>query len=232
MSSSDPFEAPLRLAILLSGSGSNLQALIDAIESKELPGVEIALVVSNNANAYGLQRALKHTLPTVYLPWRQRTADAQLIAPKKGEMSESETRLTALLRLFRVDLIVLAGWMRILSAPFLEQFPRRVINLHPALMPGDGTGGTYTTNDGTTIPVFRGLHAVKQALDAGVKVTGSSVHYVTPEVDAGPVICREEVAVQPGDTEETLHERIKTVEHRLLVEAVKILRTDTCSLTN
>src|SRR5439155_15428383 len=108
MSSSDPFEAPLRLAILLSGSGSNLQALIDAIESKELPGVEIALVVSNNASAYGLQRALKHTLPTVYLPWRQRTADAQLIAPKKAEMSESETRITALLRLFRVDLIVLA----------------------------------------------------------------------------------------------------------------------------
>ena len=223
MSSSDSFEAPLRLAILLSGSGSNLQALIDAIESKELPGVEIALVVSNNASAYGLQRALKHTLPTVYLPWRQRTADAQLIAPKKGAMFESETRLTALLHLFRVDLIVLAGCMRI------AQFPRRVINLHPALMPGAGTGGTYTTNDGTTIPVFRGLHAVKQALDAGMKVTGSTVHYVTPEVDAGPVICREEVAVQPGDTEETLHERIKAVEHRLLVEAVKILRTEDLS---
>ena len=122
--------------------------------------------------------------------------------------------------------------MRILSAPFLEQFPRHIINLHPALMPDEGIGGTYTVKDGTTIPVFRGLHAVKQALDAGVKVTGSTVHYVTPEVDAGPVICREEVAVQPGDTEETLHERIKVVEHRLLVEAVKILRRDTCSLTN
>jgi phosphoribosylglycinamide formyltransferase 1 len=229
MSSSNPFEASLRLAVLLSGSGSNLQALIDAIESKELPGVEIALVVSNNANAYGLQRALMHTLPTVYFPWEQRTVGTQLIAPKKGDMSESETRLTALLRLFRVDLIVLAGWMRILSAPFLVQFPRRVINLHPALMPDDGTGGTYTTNDGTTIPVFRGLHAVRQALDAGVKVTGSTIHYVTPEVDAGPVICREEVAVQPGDAEESLHERLKAVEHRLVVEAVKILRRDTTS---
>jgi phosphoribosylglycinamide formyltransferase-1 len=229
MSSSNPFEAPLRLAVLLSGSGSNLQALIDAIESKELPGVEIALAVSNNANAYGLQRALKHTLPTVYFPWEQRTVDTQLIVPKKGEMSESETRLTALLRLFRVDLIVLAGWMRILSAPFLEQFPQRVINLHPALMPDDGTGGTYTTIDGTTIPVFRGLHAVRQALDAGVKVTGSTIHYVTPEVDAGPVIYREEVAVQPGDTEESLHERLKAVEHRLVVEAVKILRKDATS---
>src|SRR5438270_8240558 len=229
MSSSDPFETPLRLAILLSGSGSNLQALIDAIESKELPGVEIALVVSNNASAYGRQRALKHALTTIYLPWGQHTADAQLIAPKKGEMSESETRLTALLRLFRVDLIVLAGWMRILSAPFLAQFPRRIINLHPALMPDDGTGSTYTTKNGTTIPVFRGLHAVKQALDAGVKVTGSTVHYVTPEVDAGPVICRQEVAVQPEDTEESLHERVKAVEHHLVVEAVKMLRRDDLS---
>ena len=226
MSNSNPFETPLRLAVLLSGSGSNLQALINAIESKELPGVEIALVVSNNASAYGLQRALKHGLPTIYLPWGQHTADAQLIAPKKGEMSESETRLTALLRLFRVDLIVLAGWMRILSAPFLAQFPRRIINLHPALMPDDGTGSTYTTKNGTTIPVFRGLHAVKQALDAGVKVTGSTVHYVTPEVDAGPVICRQEVAVQPEDTEESLHERVKAVEHHLVVEAVKMLRRD------
>lgn len=224
MSSSDPLETPLRLAVLLSGSGSNLQALIDAIESRELPRVEIALVVSNSASAYGLQRALKHRLPAIYLPWEQRAA--QLIAPKKGQMSASETRLAALLRLFRVDLIVLAGWMRILSAPFLEQFPRRVINLHPALMPDDGTGGTYTTKDGTTIPVFRGLHAVRQALDARVKVTGSTVHYVTPEVDAGPVICREEVAVQPGDTEESLHERLKIVEHRLLVAVIKMLSRD------
>lgn len=226
MNSSDPLETSLRLAVLLSGSGSNLQALVDAIESRELPRVEIALVVSNSASAYGLQRALRHRLPAIYLPWEQHTAHAPLIAPRKGAMSESETRLTALLRLFRVDLIVLAGWMRILSAPFLELFPRRVINLHPALMPDDGTGGTYTTKDGTTIPVFRGLHAVRQALDARVKVTGSTVHYVTPEVDAGPVICREEVAVQPGDTEESLHERLKSVEHRLLVEVVKKLSRD------
>jgi len=138
-------------------------------------------------------------------------------------IAESESRLTALLHLFQVDLIVLAGWMRILSPAFLEQFPRRVINIHPALLPDDGTGSTYTTSDGTQIPVFRGLHAVQQALDAGVKVTGSSVHFVTPEVDAGPVICREELAIRDGDTEETLHERLKVVEHRLLVEAVKKL---------
>jgi phosphoribosylglycinamide formyltransferase-1 len=214
-----------RLGVLISGSGSNLQALIDAIDDYQLPGVEIALVVSNKADAYGLQRALKHRLPTIYLPRSQRTVGTQFIAPEitvpKPTMSESESRLTTLLHLFEVDLVVLAGWMRILSAAFLEQFPRRVINIHPALLPDDGTGSTFTTKNGTQIPVFRGLHAVQQALDAGVKITGSCVHFVTPEVDAGPVICREEVAIEEGDTEETLHERLKIVEHRLIVKAVR-----------
>ena len=203
--------APLRLGILISGTGSNLQALIDAIESGKLTDVEIALVVSNKANAQGLQRALKHNLPAIYLPWKDRT--------------ESEERLAALLHVFEIDLIVLVGWMRILSASFVKQFPQRIINLHPALLPDDGTGNAYTTSDGSQIPVFRSLHVVKQALDAGVKITGSTVHYVTPEVDAGPVICREEVKVQEGDTEETLHERLKLVEHRLIVEAVRVSRS-------
>ena len=215
---------PFRLGVLISGSGSNLQALIDAIENKVLPEVEIALVVSNNANAYGVQRALKHKVPVIFLPW-VRPGGAPSIPSQKGEMSESEVKLTALLQLFKVDLIVLAGWMRILSSTFLEQFPWQVINLHPALLPDDGTGHTYTTQDGTQIPVFRGLHAVKQALDAGVKVTGSTVHYVTPEVDAGPVICREEVVIEPGDTEESLHTRLKAVEHRLIVEAVRMCKS-------
>lgn len=201
---------PLRLGVLLSGSGSNLQALIDAIESHELPGVEIVLVVSNNIDAYGLERAHKHHLQTMYLPWQDR--------------AESEAKLSTWLQLNQVDLVVLAGWMRILSATFLSQFPRRVINIHPALMPDDGTGSAYTTSDGATIPVFRGMHAVRQALDARVKVTGSSVHFVTPEVDAGPVICREEVAILENDSEESLHERLKVVEHRLIVQAVRMLR--------
>src|SRR3989442_12577625 len=229
--SGQPEETPetpqhsLRLGVLISGSGSNLQALIDAIENKQLTEVEIALVVSNNANAYGVQRALKHNVPVIYLQW-VRLAGAQFIVPQKGEMSESEVKLTALLQLFKVDLIVLAGWIRILITAFLERFPRQVINLHPALLPDDGTGHIHTTQDGTQIPVFRGLHAVKQALDAGVKVTGSTVHYVTPEVDAGPVICREEVTIEEGDTEETLHERLKMVEHRLIVEAGRIWRAE------
>lgn len=204
---------PLRLGVLISGSGTNLQALIDAIESKELPGVQIALVVSNNIDAYGLERAHKHNLQTLYLHWKNR--------------EESETTLITWLNLFQVELVVLAGWMRILSATFLAHFPNNVINIHPALLPNDGTGSTYITRDGSLIPVFRGLHAVKQALDAGVHVTGSSVHYVTPEVDAGPVICREEIAIREGDTEESLHERLKAVEHRLIVEAVRRLSQST-----
>jgi phosphoribosylglycinamide formyltransferase 1 len=208
--SSTSKQPSLRLAVLISGSGGNLQALIDAIESHELPGVAIVLVVSNNIDAYGLERAHKHHLQAMHLPWQDR--------------QESEARLTTWLQLFQVDLIVLAGWMRILSAPFLSQFPRRVINIHPALLPDDGTGSVYTTSNGATIPIFRGLHAVQQALDAGVKVTGSTVHFVTPEVDAGPVICREEVAIREDDSEESLHERLKVVEHRLIVEAVRKLK--------
>ena len=233
----------LRLAVLISGSGSNLQALIDAVEGGELVGVEIALVVSNKAEAQGVQRALKHGIPVIYLPWKRPVeaacnaqfiapkpnetppnVGAQFIAPKTNEMSPYENRLAALLHVFEVDLIVLAGWMRILSGAFLEQFLQRVINLHPALLPDDGMGKQYTTREGTAIPVFRGLHAVRQALEANVKVTGSSVHYVTAEVDAGPVICREEVIVEERDTEDSLHERIKEVEHRLVVEAVRRLR--------
>ena len=202
-------EPPYRLGVLISGSGTNLQSLIDAIERQELPGVQITLVVSNQPDAYGLVRAQNSGIPTRFLPWQNR--------------AESENRLRHLLSEFQVDLIVLAGWMRILSADFLAHFPNRVINIHPALLPDDGTGSTYTTSNGTQLPVFRGLHAVKQALDAGVKITGSSVHYVTPEVDAGPVICREEVSIEPGDTEESLHERLKAVEHRLIVEAVRRL---------
>ncbi len=206
-SSVEEKQKTVRIAVLVSGSGSNLQALIGAIESKNLPGAEIVLVVSNKADAYGLQRALQHRIPAIYLPWRQR--------------AQAEVKLAALLALFQADLIVLAGWMRIFGAEFITRFAGRIINLHPALLPDDGNGNTYTTSDGTVIPVFRGLHVVRHALEAGVKVTGSTVHYVTPEVDAGPAICRAEVRIEEGDTEDVLHERIKTVEHQLIVEAVK-----------
>ncbi len=206
--SDTPQKTVHRLAVLVSGSGSNLQALIDAIGSHELPNVEIALVVSNKANAQGLQRALTHKISTLYLPWSM-------------TRQEVEAKLATLFPLFQIDLIVLAGWMRIFTPDFIAHYPQRIINLHPALLPDDGQGNTFTTQNGSVIPVFRGLHVVQRALDAGVKVTGSTVHYVTPEVDAGPMICRTEVLIEEDDTEETLHERIKQVEHRLIVEGVK-----------
>ncbi|HEY1351194.1 MAG TPA: phosphoribosylglycinamide formyltransferase [Ktedonobacteraceae bacterium] len=206
----------LRLGVLISGSGSNLQALIDATEQGELPGVEIALVLSHSAGAYGIVRALKHGLPVTYLPWRRSSSAAAL-----REMTLSEQQLVGLLHWFHVDLVVLAGWMRILSAPFLEQFARRVINIHPALLPREGAGLTCTLSSGETIPALRGMHVVKMALDAGLTVTGSSVHYVTAVVDAGPVICQQEVPIEPEDTEELLHNRLKAVEHRLIVEAIR-----------
>jgi phosphoribosylglycinamide formyltransferase-1 len=123
----------------------------------------------------------------MYLPWSKFPANAFLC-----EMNPNEARIASLLQLFQVDLVVLAGWMRILSAPFLEQFVNRVINIHPALLPREGSGETYTLSTGESIPVFRGMHCVKMALDAGVNTTGSSVHYVTPVVDAGPasVFCQ------------------------------------------
>lgn len=206
----------LRLGVLISGSGSNLQAIIDAIAGQELPHAEIALVLSNNAKAYGIQRALTHKIPVSYVPWRTFPVEASL-----REMTPNETQIASLLRIFQVDLLVLAGWMRILSAPFLEQFPKRVINIHPALLPREGAGETYTLSNGEQIPVFRGINAVKMALEAGVQTTGSSVHYVTPVVDAGPVICQQELSIEPGESAEHLHERLKVVEHRLIVKALQ-----------
>ncbi len=197
-----------RIAVLVSGSGSNLQALIDASEQGRLSGVEIALVVSNKADAQGLQRALKHKIPALYLPWKQR--------------EEAERKLSVLMSAFQIDLIVLAGWLRIFTPDFVRQFPQRIINLHPALLPDDGNSNTYVTSDGREIPALRGLHVVQMALDAHLPITGSTVHYVVPEVDSGPVMLRAEVSIRSDDNEETLHGRIKQEERRMIVEAVKM----------
>ncbi|MBO0796841.1 MAG: phosphoribosylglycinamide formyltransferase, partial [Ktedonobacteraceae bacterium] len=152
---------PRRLAVLISGGGSNLQALIDAQESGTLTGAEIVLVVSNRADAYGLQRALQHKLPAIHLPWT-----------KRSQQAEAEEKLAALFALFKVDLIVLSGWMRIFTPAFIERYPWRIINQHPALLPLDGVGDEVITSDGSIIPALRGLHVVGRALEAGLKVTG------------------------------------------------------------
>jgi phosphoribosylglycinamide formyltransferase-1 len=199
----------LRIAVLISGNGSNLQALIDAIACQQLTGVEIAVVISNRPDAYGLQRALKHHCPAIYIPWT-----------RKAQQQDAEAKILQILQIFEVDLIILAGWLRIFSPSFITQFPHRIINLHPALLPDNGAD-TYVTNDGLVIPALRGIHVVREAIQRKLPITGSTVHYVISEVDSGPVIARTEISITPDDTEEILHERIKAQEHRLIVEAVR-----------
>jgi len=200
------------LAVLLSGSGSNLQALLDAREAGTL-GAEIGLVISDRADAYGLQRALAHAIPCAFVPLPRNTPAVR---------AAWEQRLLAIVQAYAPDLVVLAGFMRILSGAFLAGCQAPLINEHPALLPDDG-GTHITTSTGLTIPALRGAHVVAEALARGLPLTGCTVHRVTATVDAGPVLARAEVPIQPGDSEASLHERIKLAEHRLLVDVVRRL---------
>ena len=202
------------IAVLLSGAGSNLQALLDAEATGSL-GARVALVVSDRAEAYGLQRALTHGVAAAYVP---------LPPTPRGSAREAaraawEQRLAAVTAAFTPDLVVLAGFMRVLSPAFLACFPGRVINQHPALLPDDG-GATYTTSAGFVIPALRGAHVVAEAIEQRLPVTGCTIHRVTPRVDDGPILARAEVPVRPDDTADSLHERIKLEEHRLIVAVV------------
>jgi formyltetrahydrofolate-dependent phosphoribosylglycinamide formyltransferase len=192
-----------RLVVLISGNGSNLQALIDAIRYKALDA-EIVGVVSNRKDAFGLQRAEKARIPTRYHPLKRYT--------EAGRGREDYDRdLATMVLAFRPDFVVLAGWMHILSSAFLEQFPYRVVNLHPAL-PGQ----------------FPGAHAIEDALAAfkagEIRKTGVMVHLVPDEaVDAGPVLESEEVIIYATDTPDSLRKRMQTVEHGVLVRALRRL---------
>lgn len=189
-----------KLAVLISGNGSNLQAIIDAIRSRVLPA-EIAVVVSNRAGAYGLARAEKAGIPTRVhrlKPYRDEGRDRQ----------EYDADLAALLKEFKPDWVVLAGWMHILSSDFLDAFPYRVINLHPAL-PGK----------------FPGAHAIEDAFAAfqrgEIKETGVMVHLVPDElVDAGPVLETTTVPIYPRDTIEALTQRVHNAEYPTLIRAL------------
>lgn len=206
----------MQIAVLLSGSGSNLQALLDARAGGELE-IDITTVLSDRADAYGLQRALAHGLPAAFVPLPR--------AAVPGERAAWERRLLGVLNVFDYDLVLLSGFMRVLSAEFLAGCRAPVINQHPALLP-DGGGDRVTTRDGMVLPALRGAHVVANALRLGLTVTGCTVHYVTPAVDDGPVLARAEVPIQPGDDEAALHERIKVAERRLLVEVVARLARD------
>jgi phosphoribosylglycinamide formyltransferase-1 len=181
-----------RLGVLISGRGSNLQALIDAIRGGQLDAA-IALVVSNRADAAGLERARSAGLETVVL------------SHKDWPSRETYDRALAdLLREHRVDFVCLAGFMRLLSPPFIAAFPNRILNIHPSLL-----------------PAFPGVDAQRQALTHGVTVSGATVHFVTAELDAGPIVLQAAVPVLPNDTVETLSERILEAEHRLYPEALR-----------
>jgi phosphoribosylglycinamide formyltransferase 1 len=205
------------IAVLLSGSGSNLQALLDAQSAGAL-GADVVFVGSDRADAYGIQRALQAGIAAAYVPLP--TAPR---GPARNQVRAAwEQRLAAITAAFMPDLVVLAGFMRILSAEFLHHFPGRVINQHPALLPADG-GLTVTTSSGLTIPALRGAHVVPEALAQRLPVTGCTIHRVTPRVDDGPILAQAEVPILPNDTAETLHERIKIEERRMIVEVVREL---------
>jgi phosphoribosylglycinamide formyltransferase-1 len=206
------------LAVLISGSGSNLQALFDAEDAGVLGEARVGLVVSDRADAYGLQRALGRGVAAAHVPLPA--------APKGPQRTVAraawEQRLATIITTFTPDLLVLAGFMRILSPAFLQHFPNRVINQHPALLPADG-GDTVTTSSGIIIPALRGAHVVPDALRRGLPITGCTIHRVTPRVDDGPILAQAEVPILADDDEQQLHERIKLAERRLIVEVVRTL---------
>jgi phosphoribosylglycinamide formyltransferase 1 len=184
-----------RVAILISGRGSNMRALVEAAQVPDYPG-QIALVLSNRPNAAGLEIARAYGIPTQVIDQ----------APLKSQPRETyDDALHAALTTANIEFVCLAGFMRILSTAFVRKWEGRIINMHPSLL-----------------PAFKGLKPQAQALAAGVKVSGCTVHYVVPELDAGPTIAQAEVPVLDGDTEQTLSARILETEHRLYPRALQI----------
>ena len=173
-----------KIAVLVSGGGTNLQALIDAKQAGKLPHVEFVAVISSRPDAYALERGKKAGIPT-------------FVAERKGHTQEEfEKELLACLDNCGAQMIVLAGFMSILSEDFVKRYPRRILNVHPALLPAFGGKGYY------------GLHVHEAALARGVKVTGATVHYVNEIADGGEIILQKAVNVEPGDTPETLQRRV------------------------
>ena len=189
-----------RIAVLVSGGGTNLQALLDAQGRGEIVGGEIAAVISSNPSAYALERARAAGVPGYVMPRRD--------YPSSQAMTVA---LTEKLQALHIDLVVLAGFMTILTGELFQAFPQAVINVHPSLIPSFCGAGCY------------GLHVHEKALEYGVKVSGATVHFVTEECDAGPIILQKAVDVLPGDTPELLQRRImEQCEWKLLPRAVSL----------
>ncbi len=186
--------APLRLGMMASGSGSNFEAIAQAIAAQQL-NAQIAVVIYNNPGAKVADRAAKFGIPAVLLNHRDFAQRAEL-----------DAAIVQTLRDRAVDWVVMAGWMRIVTPVLINAFPRRILNIHPSLLPS-----------------FKGNRAVEQALAAGVKITGCTVHIVVPEVDSGEILMQAAVPVLPGDTVETLQNRIHAQEHVIYPRAIATL---------
>ena len=182
----------MKIGVLASGRGSNLQAVMDQIADCKLDA-EIVVVLSDKENSFALKRAQGKGITGITVLKNAFTSQI-----------EFETALVENLKKYGTELVVLAGFMRVLSSYFIQQFPNRIINIHPSLLPS-----------------FPGLHAQKQALEYGVKFSGCTVHFINEEVDGGPIISQALVSVIEGDTEESLADRILVEEHRLLPEAIQ-----------
>jgi len=186
---------PIKLGVLISGSGTNLQALIEAIGRGEL-AAEIRIVISNRADAYGLERARQAGINTMVIDHRR--------FPSREDF---DRQLVSELAAAQVELVVLAGFMRLLSTVMLRAFPNRIMNIHPALL-----------------PAFPGLHVQKAAVDYGARFSGCTVFFVTEGVDDGPIIIQAAVPVYPDDSEETLATRILAQEHRIYPRAIALFQ--------
>jgi len=186
----------VKIGILISGRGSNMLALLNAVKSGEIPSSEVTVVISDRQSAAGLVKASELGVETV-------------VVERNGRMrQEHDAEIVGVLKERGVELVCLAGYMRLLSRDFIRAFPDRIINIHPSLL-----------------PAFPGLDAQKQAFDHGVKITGCTVHFVNEDLDAGPIILQRAVLVQPDDTAETLAARILVEEHKAYVEAVRQIQS-------
>jgi phosphoribosylglycinamide formyltransferase-1 len=183
-----------RIGVLLSGRGSNFEALADSVAAGRIPGAEIAVVVSNREGAPGIAKA------------KERGIAARVIPSKGLEREVYDRQVVAVLNEHKVDLVCLAGYMRLLSPFFVAAFPNRILNIHPSLLPS-----------------FPGLESQRQALEYGVKFAGCTVHFVDENLDAGPIVLQAAVPVRDDDTEETLSSRILAEEHRIYTEAVRVV---------
>lgn len=183
----------MKFAVLISGNGTNLQAIIDAVKAGEI-AAELALVVSDREDAFGLQRAAKAGIKTM------------IFNPKNYTNRQSVDRdIVVHLKKEEIDFVVLAGYMRLLTAFFIKQFPKKILNVHPALLPS-----------------FKGLRGIKDTFTYGAKVAGVTVHFVDAKMDHGPIISQEAIKVHENDTLESLEERVHSVEHHIYPKAIQL----------